>query len=108
VVEFLSHLLRHIAGKLLVIWHGLRSHRGRLVWEFVREQRGGIWLEFLPAYAPEVNPVEAPEAFSPLISFNQAAACIDRVSIIMHRSKRPQLCSCLYTSVLSSVNKWLI
>ncbi len=58
VVEFLSHLLRHIPGKLLVVWDGLRSHRGRLVWDFVREQQGRLWLEFLPAYAPELNPVE--------------------------------------------------
>lgn len=58
VVAFLSQLLRHIPGKLLVIWDGLKSHRGRLVWDFVRQQRGTIWLEFLPAYAPELNPVE--------------------------------------------------
>jgi transposase len=58
VVEFLAHLLRHIPRRLLVVWDGLRSHRGRLVWDFVRQQRGRIWLEFLPAYAPELNPVE--------------------------------------------------
>ena len=58
VVEFLHHLLRHIPGKLLVIWDGLKCHRSRLVWDFVRQQQGRIWLEFLPAYAPEVNPVE--------------------------------------------------
>jgi transposase len=44
--------------KLLVIGDGLKSHRSRLVWDFVREQHGCIWLEFLPAYAPELNPVE--------------------------------------------------
>jgi transposase len=58
VVEFLSHLLRHIPGKLLVIWDGLKCHRSRLTWDFIREQQGRIWLEFLPAYAPELNPVE--------------------------------------------------
>jgi len=58
VVEFLRHLLRHIPGKLLVIGDGLKSHRSRLVWDFVREQHGCIWLEVLPAYAPELNPVE--------------------------------------------------
>jgi len=58
VVEFLSYLLRHIPGKLLVFWDGLRSHRGRIVWDFVQEQQGRIWLEFLPAYTPELNPVE--------------------------------------------------
>lgn len=58
IIEFLSHLLRHIPGKLLIIWDGLPAHRSRAVWEFVRQQRGRIWLEFLPAYAPELNPTE--------------------------------------------------
>jgi transposase len=56
-VEFLQHLLRHLPGKLLIVWDGLRGHRSRLVWDFVREQHGRLWLEFLPAYA-ELNPVE--------------------------------------------------
>ena len=58
IVEFLTHLLRHIPGKLLIVWDGLAAHRSRAVWEFVRQQRGRLWLEFLPAYAPELNPVE--------------------------------------------------
>jgi transposase len=58
VVAFLEHLLRHLGGKLLVIWDGLQSHRSKMVKEFVRQQQGRIWLEFLPAYAPELNPVE--------------------------------------------------
>jgi len=36
-------------GKFLVIWEGLKCHRSRLVWDFVRQQQGRIWLEFLPA-----------------------------------------------------------
>jgi transposase len=58
VVEFREHLMRHLPGKLLIIWDGLRSHHSHLVWDFVRQQRGRLWLEFLPAYAPELNPVE--------------------------------------------------
>ena len=58
MVEFLQHLLRHLPGKLLIIWDGLPRHRSHLVWDFVRHQRGRLWLEFLPAYAPELNPVE--------------------------------------------------
>jgi transposase len=58
VVEFLRHLLRHLPGKLLIIWDGLPGHRSHLVWDFVRQQRGRLWLEFLPAYATELNPVE--------------------------------------------------
>ena len=58
IIEFLTHLLRHIPGKLLIVWDGLPAHRSRAVWDFVRQQRGRIWLEFLPAYAPELNPTE--------------------------------------------------
>ena len=58
IILFLSHLLCHIPGKLLIVWDGLPGHRSRAVWDFVREQRGRLWLEFLPAYAPELNPVE--------------------------------------------------
>jgi len=58
VVQFLQHLLRHLDCKLLVVWDGSQTHRSRFVWDFVREQKGRLWLEFLPAYAPELNPVE--------------------------------------------------
>jgi transposase len=54
IVEFLEHLLRH----LLVIWDGLPGHRSRLVKDFVAAQQGRLELERLPAYAPELNPVE--------------------------------------------------
>jgi transposase len=58
VVEFLSHLMRHIPKDMLVIWDGLKAHRSRLVKDFVAQQNGRIALEYLPAYAPELNPVE--------------------------------------------------
>lgn len=58
VVEFLKHLLRHIKGKVLVIWDGLRSHRSRMVGDYVRSTKNRLTIEFLPAYAPELNPVE--------------------------------------------------
>lgn len=58
VVEFLTHLLRHIDGPLLVIWDGLPQHRSRLVKDFVADQEGRLQLERLPAYAPELNPSE--------------------------------------------------
>jgi transposase len=58
VIEFLGHLLRHLPGELLVIWDGLRAHRSRPVREYVARQNGRLQMEFLPAYAPELNPVE--------------------------------------------------
>jgi hypothetical protein len=58
IVTFLRHLLRHLPGKVLVIWDGLRAHRSRTVLAYVDAQRGRLQVEFLPAYAPELNPVE--------------------------------------------------
>jgi transposase len=57
-VDFLGHLLRHLPGKLLVIWDGLPAHRAALVRRFIGVQRGRLAIEWLPGYAPELNPVE--------------------------------------------------
>jgi len=58
VVEFLQALRRQLKHPLLVIWDGLPAHRSRFVREYVESQDGAIQLERLPAYAPELNPVE--------------------------------------------------
>lgn len=58
IIEFLTHLMRHLRRPLLVIWDGLPGHRSGAVRDFVAAQDGRLTLEFLPAYAPELNPVE--------------------------------------------------
>lgn len=59
LLEFLKALRAQIRGRLLIIWDRLNVHRSRLVREWVEDQDGDVQLEFLPAYAPELNPVEA-------------------------------------------------
>ena len=58
VVEFLRHLQRQVRGKMLVRWDGAPIHRSLLVKNYVASTRGRIVIERLPAYAPELNPVE--------------------------------------------------
>jgi transposase len=58
VVVFLKHLLGCIPGQLLLVWDGLPAHRSKLVNEYLGTLEGRIWVERLPAYAPELNPVE--------------------------------------------------
>jgi transposase len=58
VVEFLKAMLAHFQQRLLVIWDGSRPHRSKLVRQDVAWTNGSIQLHFLPAYAPELNPVE--------------------------------------------------
>ncbi len=57
-VEFLTHLLRVAGRRLLVIWDGSPIHRRAAVKEFVAGTSGKVWLEALPGYAPDLNPVE--------------------------------------------------
>ena len=59
VVRFLEHLLRHIPGKLLIIWDRSPIHRSKAIKEFLSNGAAKrIHLEQLPAYAPELNPAE--------------------------------------------------
>jgi transposase len=59
VVRFLQHLLRHIAGQLLVIWDGAPIHHSKAVQAFLAAGAAArIQLEVLPGYAPDLNPDE--------------------------------------------------
>ena len=58
VIEFLHALGRQIRRKVLVIWDGLPAHRSHVVRDYVESLKGAIQLEYLPAYAPELNPTE--------------------------------------------------
>jgi transposase len=55
-VEFLTHLLRVAAPRLLVIWDGSPIHRRSEVQEFAAGSHGRVRLEALPGYAPDLNP----------------------------------------------------
>jgi len=59
VIEFLKALRAQIKQPLLVIWDRSQTHRSRLVKHFLESLNGALQLEFLPGYAPELNPVEA-------------------------------------------------
>ncbi len=58
VTAFLAHLQQHIPGKLLVIWDGLPAHRSKVVADYLASTKGRVWVERLPGYAPELNPIE--------------------------------------------------
>jgi transposase len=57
VVAFLRHMLRHLRGRLVVVWDRLGAHKGRELRRWLRRVRR-LHLEFLPPYAPELNPNE--------------------------------------------------
>jgi transposase len=57
VCGFLSHLLRHLRGPVIVLWDRLRLHR-RPVAHALCRRLPRLRLESFPAYAPELNPDE--------------------------------------------------
>ena len=58
VVEFLKALKAHLKVPLLIFWDGARPHHSKLVRDYLDSLAGHIQVEFLPSYAPDLNPVE--------------------------------------------------
>ena len=58
VVEFLRNLRRHVAGPVVVVWDRLGAHRSNVTMTHVTAQAHWLRVEYFPAYAPELNPLE--------------------------------------------------
>lgn len=58
VIGFLRSLRRHIRGNVVLVWDNLPVHRSKRVREHLEAQAGWLRVEWLPAYAPELNPLE--------------------------------------------------
>ncbi len=58
VLRFLQALRRHLPRGFTVIWDRHRPHRARRVENWLAKYSATIQVEWLPAYAPELNPVE--------------------------------------------------
>ncbi len=57
VIGFLRCVLGAVPGKVVVVWDGGTNHKGPPIRAFLARNKR-LWLERLPAYAPELNPVE--------------------------------------------------
>jgi len=57
VAAFVRHLLRHLRGRVILVWDGWSGHRGPAI-RAVCAAHPRLELVSLPAYAPELNPVE--------------------------------------------------
>jgi transposase len=57
VVAFLRQLLRHLPRGFVVLWDRGTQHRAAATKEFLRAH-SRVSVEYLPAYAPELNPDE--------------------------------------------------
>lgn len=55
-MDFLRHLQRQLHTPIVLVWDRLQAHKGELINECVLPR--SAHLEYLPPYAPELNPVE--------------------------------------------------
>ena len=58
VYDFLWYLMRHLRGHVIVVWDGASIHDPKSLRELLRKYPR-LHLERLPAYAPQLNPIEA-------------------------------------------------
>jgi transposase len=105
VVEFLQALHRQVPGKILLFWDGAPIHRSREVATFLATQTEWLQVERLPAYAPELNPVEYLWAYwkkTELANFcakdiwDLSYAATQALKRIRRRRRRPQLIAAFF------------
>lgn len=59
LIQVLGELGRFLGGeKATLLWDGLPAHRSRAMRHWLATQRHWLVVERLPAYAPDLNPVE--------------------------------------------------
>lgn len=90
IVWFLNKLCgRYRKRNLLVIWDGAAIHRSEAVKNLLRDKAGRIHLERLPAYSPELNPVELVWSHLKRSLKNQVFINLDELTIaVLEQIKR--------------------
>ena len=58
-LSFLRDVQRHMSGrKLILVIDNLRVHKAKMVKEYLKKEKRWLTVEYLPPYAPELNPTE--------------------------------------------------
>ena len=88
-IEFLRNLRRHVRGRVILLWDGLPAHRSKQTCRFTDRQSYWLTVEPLPAYAPELNPVEGMWAyFSGTDLANYSAEGLENLALAVKRGAR--------------------
>nr|WP_232426399.1 transposase [Leptospira sp. P2653] len=58
LIYFLKILLKENRKKILIVWDNLSAYKSKAMNEFLKENEKRLRVEFLPPYAPELNPQE--------------------------------------------------
>jgi len=87
VIDFLRSLRRHLRAPVLLVWDRLGAHRAHLTRDWRARQGHWLSVEWLPGYAPELNPVECLWAY--LKGGDSANFCaLDLTDLTLHLGRR--------------------
>jgi putative transposase len=78
LIAFLKQLKRFVhAAPVILVWDRLPAHRSGIMQQFLFEQRDWLQIEWLPGYAPDLNPIEA--VWNNIKSRELANFCADHI-----------------------------
>lgn len=88
VIAFLRALLRLVPGQIIVVWDNIGIHRAKVLKAWLGRQ-SRIQVEYLPAYAPELNPDEGFWAYLKYKELaNYCAQDLDQLEEKIRRARR--------------------
>lgn len=105
VKDFLSYLLTHLRGTIVLLWDRSSIHRRALVKEYLAKHPR-IHVEEFPGYAPELNPAEYIWNHADRDLSNTAAEELEQLEGFLLESasrlstSQPLLWACIYASDL--------
>ena len=84
LIAFLKDLRRFVASRpVILIWDRLPAHRSRVMSQFISSQRPWLQIEWLPSYAPDLNPTEG--VWNNIKGREMANFCPDLMEAATHR-----------------------
>jgi transposase len=87
LIEFLKDLKHFVRGApVILVWDRLPAHRSKLMNRFLLEQRRWLQIEWLPGYAPDLNPIEA--VWNNIKGRELANFCADQIEQATHAFRR--------------------
>lgn len=87
LIAFLKELKRFVKGaKVILIWDHLPAHRSRVMKRFLFEQKDWLAIEWLPGYAPDLNPTEG--VWNNIKGRELANYCADQIEQAAHEFRR--------------------
>jgi hypothetical protein len=86
ILRFLRHLRRHVRGRVVLLWDSVQPHRAAVVCEWIARNESWLSVERLPAYAPDLNPVEG--MWNWLKGTSLVNVCEDTLGPVVCRARR--------------------